>query len=312
MIVSASRRTDIPAFYLPWLLRRLQEGYALARNPRNPRQVSRVPLNRAVTDCMVLWSKNPAPLLQRLPELEGFGIPFYVQATLNAYGPELERGLPPLERRVETVRALSRILGPQRLVWRYDPVLLTEKYCIRWHLAAFERLSAVLEEAAEECIFSFLDLYRHMGRLPGGAPFRQVEREEMLRLAEGFSQSARRHGFRLNTCCEEIDLRALGIGHASCIDRARIEALLFCPIEAKKDSGQRTACGCVESVDIGAYHCCPHGCLYCYANHGAKAARAGAQLHDPRSPLLLGHLLPGDRVTDRRAVSLRREQTQLF
>ena len=156
MIVSASRRTDIPAFYLPWMLTRLREGFALTRNPHNPRQLRRVPLNREETDCLVFWTKDGRELLRHLDELEGFGIPFYVQWTLTGYGADLEPGVPDKGRLADGFRELGRRIGPRRLVWRYDPVLVYGPYTTAWHLDAFGRYCRLFSGATDTGVFSFL------------------------------------------------------------------------------------------------------------------------------------------------------------
>ena len=140
MILSVSRRTDIPACYPEWFMRRLREGFAMVRSPFNMRQVSRVSLTREAVDCIVFWTKNPAPMLPYLPEIARMGYPCLFQVTLNAYGPDVERALPTLHARVETVRTLAGLLGPERVTWRYDPILLSEVSTVDWHIAQFAEL----------------------------------------------------------------------------------------------------------------------------------------------------------------------------
>lgn len=152
MIISASRRTDIPAFYAPWFLNRLGEGHVLVPNPFNPRSVSRVSLRPDAVDCIVFWTKNPAPMLPRLGELNGFK--YYFQFTLNPYGKDIERNLPSIEERIETFRKLSEMIGKERVVWRYDPILINETYDTRFHREAFARLARKLSNHTERCMGS--------------------------------------------------------------------------------------------------------------------------------------------------------------
>lgn len=290
MIVSASRRTDIPAFFLPWMLERLRQGYALVRNPHNPRQISRVVLSPEETDCLVFWTKDGSGLLAHLDELESFGIPFYVQWTLNGYGPDLEPGVPEKRLLIDTFQKLGARLGARRLVWRYDPVLLYGPYTAGWHLQTFDRYCRLFSGATDTCIFSFVDLYAKTRRaLPA---LRAVSPDDMAHLAAGFSQSAAAAVLSLRTCCEDGDFGRFGIGQAACIDRARIEDLAGHAIPAVRDGGQRPNCGCVRSVDIGAYGTCTHGCAYCYA----AGQRNPLSENRPDSPLLLGDIGPDDRV----------------
>ncbi len=286
MIVSASRRTDIPAFHLPWMLERLRQGYAFARNPHNPRQIRRIPLNREETDCIVFWTKDGSGLLRHLDELEGFGVPFYVQWTLTGYGPDLEPGVPDKSVLAETFRALARRIGPRRLVWRYDPVLLYGPYTAGRHLDAFDRLCRLFSGSTDTCIFSFVDLYAKTRRaLP---TLRPVSPEDMDKLAAGFARIAGNAGISLHTCCEK-DFRRYGIEPAACIDRVRIEEIAGHPVKALRDPGQRPGCGCVQSADIGAYGTCFHQCAYCYAAGPTHFAECR-----PGSPLLAGEVGPGE------------------
>lgn len=311
MILSASRRTDLPAFYSDWFLHRLEEGCVLVRNPVNPRQVSRIALSPETVDCIVFWTKNPAPIMGKLDTIRKMGYEFYFQFTLNPYGREIERYLPEKRFLAETFRRLSREIGRERIVWRYDPVILTGKLTPEWHCRAFRRLCDQIGDSTEECIFSFVDRYRKNGRRASGLT-REITPEEMEEVAAGFAETALRHGITLKTCSEAIDLSRYGIGRAHCIDQVRIERLAGCPIRGTKDRSQRPGCGCIQSVDLGAYDTCRNGCLYCYACAGDGAVRTGSGKHDPLSPLLTGSLRRSDRVTERKTASLKEEQLTLL
>ena len=304
MILSASRRTDIPAFYSAWLLNRLRQGFVCVRNPMNPAQVSRIALSPETVDCIVFWTKDPAPMLDKLGEIRSMGYEFYFQFTLTPYGREIERHLPEKRVLAETFRRLSRAVGRERVVWRYDPVLLTGDWTPDRHFEAFGALCRELEGCAEECVFSFVDRYAKIARRTAGL-VRDIAPGEMERTAAGFAETARRHGLKLSACAETADFSRFGIGRARCIDPARIERLTGCAIRAGKDRNQRPECGCIESADIGAYDTCRHGCLYCYASAGDGTVRRACAGHDPLSPLLTGRLLESDRVTERKAASLK-------
>lgn len=307
MIISASRRTDIPCCYSDWLLRRLQEGYALVRNPYNARQLSRVDLSPEKVDCIVFWSKNPAPLMPHLPAIRAAGYCFYFQFTLTPYADRWEPGLPPLKERLNTLCALSEQVGPQRVVWRYDPVILDGDCSLSYHTGQFAFLCRQLSPYVDECVFSFADQYRHLkGLFPSITP---AQMDEAARELGGIAQA---YGISLSSCCEEIDLHAYGITHSSCIDQKRIERLLGMPIQASPDPGQRPGCGCIQSVDIGEYGTCPNGCRYCYASRSQAAAQRRYALHDARSPLLTGWPQGDETITDRSAASCKIRQTSLF
>ena len=291
MIVSVSRRTDVPAFYSPWFFRRLEEGYALVRNPMNPRQVSRVSLLRQDVDAFVFWTKNPLPMLERLPALEPY--PYCFQFTLTAYGRDVEPGIPSKgEVLVPAFRRLSRAIGPHRVIWRYDPIFLSDSYTPAYHLRFFEALAQRLSGYGETCVISFLDFYRSTRKRMAGLGLWEPQEDQLRELAAALAAIARRYGFRMTACAEALDLSGAGISPARCIDPALLERIAGRPIPAGKDRNQRPLCGCAASVDIGAYSSCPGGCRYCYADHG----RPGA-LHRPDSPLLLGVPEPEDRVT---------------
>lgn len=311
MIISASRRTDLPAYYSKWFFRRLQEGYVLVRNPVNPRQVSRVSLSPEVVDGFVFWTKNPAPMipwLDRLPDC-----PYYFQVTLTPYDEQIERYLPSKRKVIlPAMRQLARQIGPERVVWRYDPVFLTERYSVDFHKKAFAQIARLLRGNTVRCVISFLDWYPPMEkRLRPLAP-RPLGGDEMRELAASFGQAAAENGMRVFTCAETADLSGFGVEHGCCIDRDLLERIGGRPLCAEKDRSQRAACGCVQSVDIGAYDTCPGGCLYCYADHGVGRTMRNLAGFDPSSPLLCSSLRPDDTVRERKMQSGWTEQTTLF
>ena len=213
MILSASRRTDIPAFYSAWLLNRLRQGFVCVRNPMNPAQVSRIALSPETVDCIVFWTKDPAPMLDKLGEIRSMGYEFYFQFTLTPYGREIERHLPEKRVLAETFRRLSRAVGRERVVWRYDPVLLTGDWTPDRHFEAFGALCRELEGCAEECVFSFVDRYAKIARRTAGL-VRDIAPGEMERTAAGFAETARRHGLKLSACAETAAFSRSGTGRA--------------------------------------------------------------------------------------------------
>ncbi|HIT53518.1 MAG TPA: DUF1848 domain-containing protein [Candidatus Fimivicinus intestinavium] len=307
MILSASRRTDLPALYGEWLMGRLRAGFALVPGPRSPHTLRRVTLTPDVVDCIVFWSKNPQPFLRFLPEIERMGYPFYFQFTLNPYNGEVERCLPPLRERLEIFHRLSAQIGPERLVWRYDPVIVAERYPPGWHVEQFDRLCAVLHRDTCRCVFSFFDRYAK-----DQSGFYEADGASMRTVAQGFSQIAAQYGLPLFACSEPVDLSGYGIQHAACIDAALVEQVIGCPVKDRKDPNQRPLCGCMESVELGSYDSCTNGCVYCYANQGLERARRRLQQNDPRSPLMIGWPDGTEKIVDVPAQSLRLMQTTLF
>lgn len=295
MIVSASRRTDIPAFYFDWFCRRIRDGYADVVNPFNRNQVSRISLLPDFVDCIVFWTKDPAPMLGRLAELDAYR--FYVQISITPYGKEIETNLRPKGDIIKTVQELSLRLGKERVVWRYDPILLNDHYTVKSHLAWFERSLAALAPYTERCVISFIDLYAKTRKNTQGLNLHELSEDEMHELAAGMSHIAEGSGLTLQTCSEIIGLEEYGIGHGACIDGELIERIAGKPIKAEKAKSQRPLCNCVESFDIGQYDTCIHGCRYCYANASMEKARQGFEGHDPFATVVTGCLKGEEKIT---------------
>lgn len=319
MILSVSRRTDIPAFYSTWFLARLRAGFVDVPNPFNAHQVSRVSLRPEDVDVIVFWTKNPAPLLPHLSELDAMGYRYYFQFTLTPYGRDVEPGLPKKSELVRTFQSLSQAIGHEKVVWRYDPIFLTEKYTADWHEAAFQELLEALAPYTERCVISFLDLYQKTEQNMKALGLLPMTTACMEDIADRFSRAARGSGIDLRTCAESIDLSRYGIQHGACIDKERIEHICCASINAKKDSSQRPACGCLPSIDIGQYNTCPHLCRYCYANFEEGMVRAHVKDHHKDSTMLSGYLSPAANVTERKImhlIRLRKEtvftETSLF
>ncbi len=311
MILSVSRRTDIPAFYAEWFFQRIREGFLYVRNPMNPRQVSRIGLSPEVVDCIIFWSKNPAPMLERLDELREY--PFYFQFTLTGYGRDIEPGLPDKRKEViGTFQKLSEKVGKERVVWRYDPILVNGRYTIEYHLKAFEEIAGCLKGYTEKVVISFVDFYAKTLRNTKDLYIKSLSREEMREIAEGMAQIAKSCGLVIETCAEQINLQDVGIRHGSCIDKKRIEKIAGCSLSVEKDKNQREACGCCESIDVGAYNTCRNGCRYCYANYHEEQVRKCIACYDVDSPLLCGRIEPEERVTDRKERSFRNPQLSIF
>ena len=259
MILSVSRRTDIPWFYSQWFYERVREGYVLVRNPFYAHQVSRVPIRPDVVDCMVFWTKNPIPMMDELEILEPY--PYYFQFTLTGYGRDVEPRLPDKRKvLIPAFQKLAKKLGPDRMVWRYDPVFINSRYTVSYHLKAFGEIARALEGCTDQVVISFLDFYRGMEKSMGELGAALPGRTEMGELAGEMSRMATEASMRTSSCAEAFDLSAWGVHKGACIDRERISRILGCEIKGKKDPGQRTECGCMGSIEIGSYKTCPGGC----------------------------------------------------
>ena len=299
MIISASRRTDIPSYYSDWFYNRIKEGYALARNPMNYHRISKINLAPDAVDGIVFWTKNPIPMLGRLGELKEYM--FYFQFTITSYGKDIEPNLPPKnDAIIPAFIKLSQSLGADRVIWRYDPILISGKYTPDYHIRAFSKIAEELHGYTKKVIISFIDVdYRGVkGNIKELAmldfpPAAQTE------LGAQLAEIAISHDLAIDTCAERIDLQNFGIGHARCIDDRLFAKLLGRPLNIKKDKYQRNECGCAVSVDIGMYNTCKNGCRYCYANYSKSSVEKNTAAYNPLSPLISGEIGDGDVINER-------------
>lgn len=298
MILSVSRRTDIPAFYMEWFLNRLKEGYVLVRNPMNYHQVSRITISPSTIDCIVFWTKDPSAILKELDQLSKYH--FYFQVTLNGYGEGIEKYVPPHQKVIQSFQRLSRKIGVERSIWRYDPIILTDRLDLSYHSKQFELLAQRLEGYTSRCVISFMDKYKKTERNMKGYAGKVIEESGMLEIASLLNDVARKYHICISTCSEAIELKNMGIEHARCIDSELIEKIVGYPLNLPKDKNQREACKCAESIDIGAYNTCGFGCRYCYANYSDDRVQGNMSRHDPRSPILIGSIEPEDKIIERK------------
>lgn len=296
MIISCSRRTDIPAMYSKWFMNRLAAGFCTVPNPMNIKQVSRISLQPEDVDVIVFWSKNPAPLIPYLPELDARGYRYYFQFTLNGYDRMIEPDIPELAAGIEVFRILSKLIGSDRVIWRYDPIILTSKTDVDYHLERFSFIARALAGFTRRVVVSIVDRYRKNEH-----GFREMDdsgyeiRQDSMRpgtlelLFSNLVKISQQASLQIQSCAEEIDLRPFGVSPGKCIDNAFIERAFGLQVSAAKDPAQRPACGCIKSRDIGIYNTCLLGCRYCYATNRTRVVNMVLQ-HDERAPSLLGWL----------------------
>ena len=306
MILSVSRRTDIPNYYSQWFYNRIKEGFVYVRNPMNTHQVSRIEITPDVVDCIVFWTKNPEPMMERLEELSAYH--YYFQFTLTGYGRDMEPGIPhKREKMIPVFQALSDRIGKEKVIWRYDPIIFSQRYTPAYHLKAFEQIAMALKGFTEKCVISFVDEYAKNRKNMELLGAYEMDRYQLSEFAKKISQIAKRNGMDTGSCAESIDLAECEIKHNCCIDKELIEKTIGGRIKAGKDRNQRAECGCMESVEIGAYHTCKNGCKYCYANSSAENVARNCSKYDPTSPILCGAIAENDRITQRRVRSLTEE-----
>ena len=302
MIISASRRTDIPAFYSEWFMNRVREGFLLVRNPFNAHQVRRVDLSPDLVDVIVFWTRDPRPMLGCLDELDALGYRYYFQFTLTGYPKPLEPCVPPVADLLSAFKRLSRTIGAEKVVWRFDPIILSDLTPEHAVIEGFGRLARELCGSTLRVVISFVHLYQSVKRnLAGlrhtqGITFYDESRseEQVRRIASALGDIAAANSIGIVSCAEKLDLSAAGIGHGKCIDDRLINKLFGLSVPARKDRYQRENCLCVESQDVGQYGTCTHGCVYCYANPNKGQAHNSRALHDPRGPFLIRSTLGSD------------------
>jgi hypothetical protein len=309
MIINTGMRTDIPAYFSQWFYNRIKEGYVLTRNPYYPQQVTRYRLDPDVVDCLCFCTKNPEPMLDRLEEIAQFRQFWFV--TMTPYGREMEPQVPDKQQVMDSFIRLSEKVGVNAVGWRYDPIFLTEKYDLDFHLASFEKMAAYLSGHVDQCVISFLDLYAKTKRNFPQA--REVAADDRRFLAREFVKIGNRYRIRIRTCCEGTELAAYGVDVSGCMTKPVLEraaGISFTIPSGKKSA--REACDCLLGNDIGMYNTCSHGCVYCYANYDRETVRRNVRLHDPKSPLLIGNLHKEDMIRDASQESYVDNQLSLF
>ncbi len=292
MIISASRRTDIPSYYSDWFIKRLESGYVLTRNPMNHRQVSKILLSTDTVDCIVFWTKDPSPMLDKLAYLDHKGYSYYFQFTLTPYGKGIERNLRNKEEIIQTFLDLSKRIGKDRVLWRYDPIILNEELSIEFHKEHFKTMCQKLSGSTKLCTISFVDLYSKLRTAMKQQLLSEISEDNMREIAAAFSSIADDYGIEIRSCSEKLDLSEYGIHPASCIDKEIIEMICGHSIDVGKDKNQRMGCGCIKSVDIGVYNTCKNGCVYCYANYSDSSIEKNVSRYNPNSDILIGSIDP--------------------
>lgn len=300
MIISASRRTDIPAFYSEWFMNRIKEGYVIVRNPMN-NQALRIVLNPEIVDCIVFWTKNPVPMIPKLDELKDYY--YYFQVTLTGYGKDVEAHVPDKKKvLIPAFQQLSEKIGSERVIWRYDPILVNDRYTIDYHIKAFTQIAEALNGYTKKCVFSFVDEYSKNSKAMKSLGVRSLTEADMKSIAIQLRDIAKANDMIIATCAEKIDLEELGIEHNACIDKALIEHITGGTIKNTKknikDSGQRQECKCMASKEIGAHNTCGNGCVYCYANYSPDSVKKSMERYDPMSPILCDVIRPDEVVKD--------------
>ena len=293
MILNVSGRTDIVANYTEWFMNRYNDGYVDVRNPFNHKLVSRI--NFSNVDLILFCTKNPIPILDRLKEIDK---PILFHVTLTPYKSDIEPGVPDKNKIIDAIKRLSFIVGIDNLTVRYDPIFISDKYSVSYHVKAFTRLCELLDGYVNNILISFMDKYKNVLENREILKYRELTFDDYKNIGLSFSEVARKHGIKIFTCSEEHNLVKYGFSEGECLSQKlafKLTGRVYKEWSARKDK----KCHCVEMVDIGSYNTCRHFCKYCYANYDEGQVRKNIQLHDPNSSLLIGHLEEDDIIKER-------------
>lgn len=308
MIINTGQRTDIPAFYADWFANRLRAGFVCVRNPYNPQQVSRYRLDPAVVDVIGFCTKNPAPMFPYMNLLKDYGQYWFV--TITPYGRDIEPNVPEKHGLLDTFKKLSELVGIDAIGWRYDPIFLSERYTVDYHLRAFEQMATTLVGYTKTVVISFIDLYAKVRR--NFPEVREVAVEQQRALGKTFIGIAASCGMTVKPCAEGEELAAYGAECGGCMRISDYEKAIGKRLKPPKWKGARAECACYLSCDIGAYNTCRHLCRYCYANAEPTVVMARSRLHDVSSPFLVGNYMEGDIIHDVQQKSWIDGQMSLF
>lgn len=291
MILNVSSRTDIIAFYEKWLIKRVEAGFVDVRNPFNPKLVSRI--NFSDVDLILFCTKNPIPILNDLNKIK---IPYLFQITITPYKRDIEPNVPSKKEVIEAVKKISQAIGKENVSVRYDPIFLSEKYNITYHIKAFKKLCMLLNGYVETIIVSFLDEYKNVLKNKNVLQYRKFTEEDYKIIGKNFSKIAKLNNMKVQTCFEDRNLTEYGFTKGECLSHE----LAYRLTGKKYKSWKARKCNCVEMVDIGVYNSCKHFCKYCYANYDEKIVNNNFKNHDINSSLLIGNVKNDDIIKTRK------------
>jgi hypothetical protein len=291
MIINTGGRTDTVQYYSEWLLNRFKEGFVYSRNPFYPNKVNRYELTPQKIDCVVFCSKNYEPILKRLHEItDKYNTYFFY--TITGYGKDIEPNVPSIEESINTLYKLEEIVGAKRIAWRYDPVLLIDKYTTDYHIKTFDKMAEALTSHIDRCIFSFVDMYKKLSvNMPD---LKATSEEDKEIIAKGLGEIGKKYNLHLQTCATNGNYEQYNIYPSGCMTLDILGKANGIQFKRLKHNGMRAHCNCIETRDIGAYDTCPNGCKYCYANSTPEKAKENYKIHDKNSPILLGKLKDTD------------------
>lgn len=294
MILNVSGRTDIVAFYSEWFMNRYREGYVDVRNPFNEKSISRIKFENV--DAILFCTKNPIPILKYIKEINK---PILFHITLTSYHKDIEPNVPQKNKVIEAIKELSKIIGKDNIVIRYDPVFISEKYSLEYHIKAFEKLCTLLEGYIGRILISFIDNCKNVKHNKKYLKFNEFTENDYKTIGESFSKSAKNHNLIVHTCFEDRNLIEYGFSKGECLSHELAFKLTGKVFKEEWKARKGNKCHCVNMVDIGSYNCCNHMCKYCYANFDEKKVQENMTKHDPNSSLLIGKIHSDDVIKER-------------
>ena len=260
MIISASRRTDIPSLHTKWFLNRLKEEYVITQNPISKNNFYKIPLDKNIIDIIVFWSKNPN--IDFLKEVKDLGYKFYLHFTITPYDKNIEKNIPDKNLLIKKFQTISKLFGKEKIIWRYDPIILNDDFNANYHINNFKNFADSLNGYTDECIFSFVQIYSKIKN-----NIKNINDNDKIILIKNIKEISEKNNIKLKSCSQDFDnITNIRVEKSACIDKERIQKILGYSIKEKKDKSQRKLCNCIESIDIGMYNTCTNGCIYCYAN----------------------------------------------
>ncbi len=294
MVLNVSGRTDVVAFYIDWFMKRYEEGFVDVRNPFNPKLVSRIDFNDV--DLILFCTKNPIPILDKIKKIDK---PILFHVTLTPYKNDIEPNVLPKGEIIEAIKKLSSIIGIENITVRYDPVFLSDKYNLKYHVKAFDNLCSLLDGYVNKILISFLDEYKNVKKHKKELGYRSFTEDDYKVIGESFSKSASRYKMIVHTCFEDRNLVEYGFTKGECLSHElafKLTGKTYKSWTARKDK----KCNCVSMVDIGSYNSCMHHCKYCYANYDEESIDKNIKMHEPNSSLLIGKLEKDDVIKPRK------------
>lgn len=294
MILNISGRTDIVAFYSEWFFNRLHDGYVDVRNPFYPKIVNRIYFKNV--DAILFCTKNPLPILSRISEIK---IPIIFHITITPYNKDIEPFVPDKKFIIETVKKISNILGKENVVVRYDPIFISQRYNLDYHVRTFDKLCKNLSGYVDKIIVSFLDEYKNTLKNKNYIKYRNFTENDYKTIGINFSKSARENSILVHTCFEERNLNEYGFIKGECMSKSLAYKLTGKVFNKTWVARKERKCECVSMVDIGVYNTCKHMCKYCYANFDEKIVNQNFLKHDSKSSLLIGHIENGDIIKEK-------------